>query len=404
MSFFSQISYANSTSLDAFARVRTAEGITIFDHQNEYDASPLLFEDILNGGSATHVPEESSVRLSTGAGTSGNFAYRQSREYFRYQPGHSRITLQTALMGALKANVRQRVGHFDVDNGHFFEQDGTNLKVVQRSKASGVVVDTAVNQSAWNVDKLNGTGPSGVTIDTSKTQIFFVDLQWLGVGRVRMGVYIAGFPVVCHQFNNSNTMTTVFMTTANLPVRYEVENTGAATGATTLDQICVSVVSEGGFDPTRGVPVAVANNTAPSVNARRAVLSIRPRATFNSIVTRSKIIVDEFEAITGAKDAFYEIVYNPTFTGTPVWTNADTTRSSVEYSIHADAAAGAFTDGLVIENGFFSGKSAETGEILQRLPLVLDHAGANPLALSLVCTGIGGATTISGTLSWLELY
>ena len=68
-------------------------------------------------------------------------------------------------------------------------------------------------------------------------------MQWLGVGRVRVGFNINGVIYYAHYFNNANNLGSVYMSTPNLPVRYEVSSTG---GSVTLDQICCTVQSEGG--------------------------------------------------------------------------------------------------------------------------------------------------------------
>ena len=175
----------------------------------------------------THSPNDSGVILS-GTTASGSTSIRQTFEYYRYQPGRSQQVLMTGVMGAKKTNVRQRIGLFDANNGLFFEQDGTNLKVVRRTKTSGVVVDNAVFQSAWNIDHLDGAGKSGILLDMSKAQIFVIDFEWLGVGRVRFGFNINGITYYCHQIFNANNLTTVYMQTANLPLRYELQNTAAS--------------------------------------------------------------------------------------------------------------------------------------------------------------------------------
>jgi hypothetical protein len=153
-------------------------------------------------------------------------------------------------MNAQTENLKQKVGLFDANNGIFFQDTGTGYQIVRRTYTSGAAVDTEVNQSAWNGDKLDGTGASGFDLDVSTSNILFIDIEWLGVGSVRVGFVINGQLITAHTFNNANSLTTVYMQTANLPIRYEIERTGTLAAATyTLQQICSSCISEGGYSP-----------------------------------------------------------------------------------------------------------------------------------------------------------
>jgi hypothetical protein len=406
-----KITAADSPTIDAFCRIRTSNPFTVYDNVNHYGTNTLAWENILNGGLVTHLPNESSIQMTTNAVTSGNYAYRQSRFYTPYQPGKSQEVLITGLLGSIKENVRQRVGLFDIENGLFFEQDGTDLKVVRRTFVGGSAADISVKQSLWNIDKMDGTGVSGRTIDMSKVQIFFIDFEWLGVGRVRFGFVIDGIIYYCHQFLNSNTtLTTVYMTTAHLPIRWEVENTGTAASATIVKVICCSVISEGGYETNRGFIYGVGNGiTAVSVTTRRAILSIRPKTTLGTVKVRTPILPIETEIITKTNDIYYELVYNPSFT-TPAgltWTS-NGTESVVEYCIHADALLGAFTNGSVIHAGYvIAGSGSQRGQsvedITTYLQLSLDAAGANPTAFSLVATSFTGTAVVNGSICWKEL-
>ena len=402
----------DSPSQTAFGNLRAAEPTTIFDSQNQYNKSPFFWEDVLTGGgSTTHLPNESTVRMDVTA-SSGDKVVRQTHSYHRYQPGKSQLLYITCVSGVIKANTRQRWGYFDASNGVFFEQDGTNLKVVERTFTGGSASDAnAVNQSAWNLDKLNGTGPSGITIDNTKAQIFVFDLQWLGVGRVRMGIISGtGQIIYCHEFRNANALTTVYMTTANLPIRFELENTGASASGTSLRQICASVQSEGGFEVDRGIAFCAAQPASVNVTTRRPILSIRPRLTFNSIATRAVQIARMVASIYDQNnDSYYEILYGGlpsriALTGAS-WVNVDTNSSAVEYDITASAISG----GTLLHSGFATtgagSQSAVVNEILpERLALTLDVAGTTQDILSVVVTSMNATAHNAATLCWMEIY
>lgn len=413
MSYFptTSVTLANGPNIDAFARLRVSNPETLFDSQNQYSAATLRYEvsSSLNG-SGSFLPNESSFQLSV-PGTSGSSVIRQSRGYFRYQPGKSHLVILTGVMGALTPGVRQRIGYFDFNNGVFFEQDGNNLKVAQRSYTSGTPVDTYVSQSLWNLDKLNGSGSSGILLDTTKANIYFTDLEWLGVGRVRMGVFSnTGQPVYCHEFRNANSLTTPYMTTANLPVRFEITNT-AATGVTSsMKHVCTAVISEGGTSEIGPYLGSVTSSLAGvAVTTRRALISIRPKQTLNGVTVRSIIIPTDYAVSAITNSSIIEFVYSASFSGTPVWVSAGPD-STVEYCLHADGAAGAFSGGYSFSTGMVLGATGTAGRyttsdlVENRFPIVLDMNGNNPIPLSLVATSFTGTSTIVSTLNWKEIY
>jgi hypothetical protein len=227
--------------------LRVSPPVTLFDSQNRYAKSADFDEALSGSATVTYSADESSVLLNV-TSASGDKVIRETRRVFAYQPGKSLLVMNTFVMPTAHANLRCRVGYYGVNNGVFFERAGTALRMVRRTYTSGSVVDNVVAQADWNGDKLDGTGSSGLTIDTTKSQIFWQDFEWLGVGSVRTGFVINGKFIVCHTFNHANILALVYMTTAILPIRYEIENTGATDGSRTMKQICSTVISEGGYE------------------------------------------------------------------------------------------------------------------------------------------------------------
>ena len=236
-------------NLDAFGRLRVSNPLTIFDSKNIMSKNNLFDESTANGGTVTYTSNKSTVNLNV-TEAAGSTTIRQSKRVMSYQPGKSLLIFNTFVMNAQTENLKQKVGLFDANNGIFFQDTGTGYQIVRRTYTSGAAVDTEVNQSAWNGDKLNGTGASGFTLNAATSNILFIDIEWLGVGSVRVGFVINGQLITAHTFNNANSLTTVYMQTANLPIRYEIERTGTLTAGTyTLQQICSSCISEGGYSP-----------------------------------------------------------------------------------------------------------------------------------------------------------
>lgn len=403
MSFIQGINWSSKS--DAFSRLRvSAPPLTLVDNAQIYDNSPLSWETSTNGtgASATYQSARSSTSLVSGT-ANGGYAIYQS-PYVRYQPGKSQFIVITAVLGAAVTNSTKRVGYFDDNNGIFFQLSSSGLAVVSRSSVSGGVVDTSVLQSAWNLDKLDGTGASGITLDTNKAQIFVIDLQWLGVGRVRCGFSLNGQIVYAHEFLNANSVTSVYMQSANLPVRYESRNSAASAGAT-LEAICASVLSEGGAENDRGY-IFTADNSINTVTAAsgtlKPILSIRPALTFASKTNRVVFEILNVSLYVQTNPVRWALVWRPATIATPSWTAVP--NSAVE----KDVASTSYTGGYEIASGYTAVSATAKADVIQsdilsRLPFGLNIAGSTASVLTLVAAGIGGNAPCLGAFSWREL-
>jgi hypothetical protein len=321
------------TALDAFGRIRVSQPFTLFDSSHRY-ADNGQFDTATSGtASTTHSADTSTVSLNVDTG-SGDQIIRETKRVFSYQPGKSLLIMNTFVMNAAKTGLRQRVGFFGANNGIFLEQDGTTVNLVKRSYITGSVVDTKVAQSSWNGDKLNGTGESGLTLDLTKAQIFWIDIEWLGVGSVRCGFIIDGKYYVAHTFHHANSVADVYMTTATLPIRYEITNTAATASSSTLKQICSTVLSEGGYEK-KVAPLVARMTDVTSVGT-----SFEPLVTLRlaSDRTDAVVLLNKYSATT-VGNATYEIalIGNATLTGA----NFDTTTfDSVDFDVSATALSG----------------------------------------------------------------
>ena len=92
---------------------------------------------------------------------------------------------------------------------------------------ANLIVDKKVKQRDFNLDRLDGTGPSGYDIDIAKMQMIGIQYSWYGAGFIDFMLRGAdGNFVFAHRMRNSNVNTEAFMRSGNLPVRYEVANEG----------------------------------------------------------------------------------------------------------------------------------------------------------------------------------
>lgn len=325
------------TNTDAFGRLRVSQPYTLFDSQQRYAADNQFDTSTVNGASTSFLSNESSVLMSVDS-TTNSEAVRQSFRSMSYQPGKGLLVLATFAMNTPTANIRQRVGYFNTQNGVFFQANGTTLSMVMRSDSlptPGTPSDIrTVNQADWNGDKLDGTGASGYTLDPSKTQIFWCDFEWLGVGSVRTGFVINGQYIVCHTFNNANEIGSVYMTTAILPVRYEIKNLSNAVTAS-MKQICSTVISEGGYEQTSIENVARRTATLTGIGTTFVPL-VSIRLASDSL---GAVVLPKQVRVLPVANGEYEValIRNATLTGASYDT---TTFKSVDFDITATAMSG----------------------------------------------------------------
>lgn len=406
MSFIRDVGFNNDNTVDAFGRARTSEAAALAGASFIYDMRPLRWNTSTSGGgTVAKTANESSVTLSVGT-VNADTAIFQSKKYIHYQPGSSQLVQMTGILGAAKANVQSEIGYNDAKDGVFFRQ-ANGASVVVRSNTSGSVVDTVVAQASWNVDHMDGTGPSGLTIDFSKSQIFVIDFQWLATGRVRFGFNNNGITYYCHVFMFSNSLTSPYSNRGNLPLRYRITNTGTAGSGTTVKAICCSVHSEGLQINIEGLPFTANNGTSLiTVTTRRPILSIQVAATFASQTNREQVIMDllEFAIISGT--LFWEVVLNGTLGGGGTSFSAvDATNSGV----NKDVGSTTITGGTVLASGYVSGNTDTSRGIRDFLGLSELNTLGNSLdgttgdILSIVGTAITGSLSASAVMNWHEV-
>ena len=397
----------NGTNVDAFGRVRVSQPYTLFDSQNRYAADNQFEVSTTGTGTSSFLSNEATVKLEvTGAGVGS--VIRQTYRSFPYQPGKGLLILTTFVMdSSTSANLTQQVGYYNTQNGVFFKRTGSTNSFVLRSNSTptpGTPSDTRiVNQSSWNGDKLDGTGDSGFTLDTTKAQILWMDFEWLGVGSVRCGFIIDGQYIVCHTFTNANEISSVYMTTAILPLRYEIVTTTAAVAAS-MKTICCSVVSEGGFEQTSIDHVARRTTVLGTIGTTfLPVVSIR----LASGRTGAVVIPNRVQILpTTSQNYEIALVKNPTLTGA-TWASTVPSNSNVEF----DVAATAMTGGTIAQTNFLASNTAGgTGSTSFANAYNFDlQLGATIAGVSDIYTvgirTVSGATTgdAVGSLSFFDL-
>jgi len=393
---------------DLFGRLKVSQPFTIFDSSHRYSQDGDFSDAILGVGSTVGIiTSQSTATLQVGT-ASGCSVIRESKRVFSYQPGKALQILQTFVFNPAKENLVQRAGYASSENGVMLELDGSQINIIKRTAISGVGTTIKVPQSEWNVDTLDGTGistsnPSGINLDLTKAQILFSEYEWLGVGSVRVGFAIDGKFIVAHQFNHANKLDSVYMTTASLPIRYEIFNAGITTSSSTMKQICASVQSNGGYEKRTSLEVA-RRTTSVTVSSS----SFIPMASIRLANGREDSIVIPYE-ISVLPDSQSASSYEVALIKNATLTNPSfATTSTLTPNIEVDFSASALTGGTIIRNDYVTSANKSTPPLNVRDDYNWDmQLGRTQSKVSDIYTlairAISGSGTAIGSLSFYDL-
>ena len=404
VSFFNAES---ETVLDAFGRIRVSNPLTMLDSSHRYGDNGLWVTASGQNGSKVFNANQGLIELNT-TNASGSFVKRETTKVFAYQSGKSLLVMNSFVMSAPKINLRQRIGYFSDQNGLFIELNGTETPtLVRRSIVSGSIQDLKIPQSEWNGDKLDGTGPSKISLDLTKAQILWTDIEWLGVGTVRMGFVVNGKFIICHSFHHANLTDSTYITTASLPVRYEIENMGATSGNSILKQICSTVMSEGGYElrgAQREIDLPVASPRDCTVaNTFYPVISIKLKSSkLDAIAVLSAITAVGI----GNNGVFnWKLIANGVTSGGS-WIESSPD-STVEYNISGSSfnSSGA----KVLGGGYFVSTTQSTSPIylmgtdLFKFQLERNGLSSTPYELTLIVASKTAGDDVYASMDWEEV-
>lgn len=386
---------------DAFGRQRVSNPEMVFNSKQIFDNQPLYWDDIQESGSgttSTHSVNTASTTLGVALNTAGKRT-RQTYMRFNYQASKSQLIFIT---GVLKASgggtgIITRMGYFDDNNGLFLECNAGAINLVRRTYTSGTVYDDTIPQSSWNLDKMDGSGPSKINLDFSKTQIFTMDFEWLGVGRVRYGFNIEGITYYVHELSAANSMTTVYMSTPNLPLRYQIINDGAG-AASTINCICSAVISEGGREEVATNSYASTGKTAITAtkNFTNAILAVRLKTGYLG----ATIDVLDLSLLTTSNDNYeWELYMNPS--GINSFTYSGINNSALEYAIAPNETH--ISGGFIVAGGYAQAKTDIQAASLKSLLKLGSSITGKKDVLVLSCQPLGVSdATVYGAVNYRE--
>ena len=397
---------------DSFGRLRVSEPFTLFDSSHRYRDNGLWSTYTSGTASATFNASQGLMDLTIGTANNDEII-RETTKVFSYQPGKSLLVMNTFVMSPAKTNLRQRVGYYGDDNGLYVELYGNALSLVERSLVTGVVTEIPVAQADWNGDKLDGTGPSGITLDITKAQIFWMDIEWLGLGTVRLGFIINGQFILCHSFHHANLITSTYITTASLPLRYEIKNVGATSSSSNLKQVCSTVLSEGGYE-LRGAQQAVGTAVTSPFRLTTAgtfypvvTLRLKSSASTPPVDRTDAVVIITALSLLGKTtgDTYNWQVRNASISSGGTWVSAGAD-SAVEYNLTATTLT---TAGRTMASGYFS-TTQQTGggiDILKEALFAnqLERNGilGTAFEFSVVCAANNNNSDLFASIDWEEV-
>jgi hypothetical protein len=387
-------------SLDAFGGVRVSPPYTLFDMSNKYGIDPEVTTSGSASATVTADPANSAFDLTVTA-ASGSYARARTNTWFKYQAGRGQRILQTVVHPDTgKSNQIRRWGYFDDNDGLFWQVSGTNFGFVRRTSTSGAPVETFISQSAFNVDKVDGTGQSGLNLDITKGNIYEMQFQWLGVGNVEL--YVNGIPV--HVIRNPNTLSNPYIKTAVLPCSWEVQNMAAST-ASSMKAICANVTSEGGNDPPEiSFGVRASSSVGSGIANEAPLIAIRQAQTVGGIDNRIISLPRMLNMATTTKAAFFRVIANPTTITGGTWVSADSLSA-----MEVNSGSTGWTGGSTILASYLAGTPSQ-----QEIDLTeLFHVNARKLrrdaftgeanVFLVVGYGDGGSSTVVSSVTWEEI-
>lgn len=385
-----------SASYDSYGRLRVTDPAVQYDARFINDLNPLTTAtDTASGGTITRNTNTSSAELNVTT-TDGSKALLQSKEYHHYVPGRTVQFYLAALFSSNSADRTQRLGAFSDDDGLFFEYEDSTLYVVTRTSVSGSPVDTRVAQSSWNIDPMDGTGPSGINLDPEKIQTYICQYQWHGTGTRTWGLAIENRIYYVHQEQTANVGGDPWSTSGDVPIRAEVINTATAANSATLKLQSMAVLTEGAeFSAIQSHAISASSERSIGDTTFEPLISVRLKSDY----TRATLQIEKAPVISTSNDPIeVRILLNPTLTGAS-WTSAGT-NAIFEYDEDATAVSG----GEILDLFYLTEEGTNEASLTNTLLKVLaDYSGTRDI-LTVAVKSVDTNASVTGGVVMREIF
>ena len=290
------------------------------------------------------------------------------------------------------ANSTQIIGVGDSVDGFFFGYNGAAFGVLRRQNGT----DNWIPQTTWNVDKFNGTGLSGVTLDPTKGNVYSIEYQWLGFGAISFFIEnpATGFPTLVHiiQYANANIIPSIFNPT--LPVIAQVINTTNASNLALSTSSAMGMV-EGNADTNTLVTVNSFSNSKVVTATETSVFTLRNNATFQGKTNRVRVQFSFFSVNSTSNLSIVRLTVNATLGGTPTFINISPTTSVMAADIAGTTVTGGSRKLTIVV-----GTSGDAQLSINDQDLEIGPGDTLTVSAS---SGAGNAT-VTAAITWDELW
>jgi hypothetical protein len=390
----------------AFAEQISAQLYPQWQQSFEYTVDNTDLNENIISGSASVTQANALAVISTGT-TTGSESRLKSTHHARYRAGLGGVARLSAKYTTPVAGTFQYAGLVDEHgavaefvNGYAVGFNGATATVARFQ--NDVLFE--VTQANWD-DPLDGTGESGITMDFTKLNVFYIQFQYLGAGPIYFWTEDpdTGVPFRFHTIKYGNTNTTPSTYNPNYHMTFYADN-----GATTSDMI-VSTASYGYFIEGQTELIEVHQPQFSSeqlskaaVTTETAIFTIRNKATYptaspkvNYIDILLEHISASLEVAAAANIGQVRLIKNATLGGTPAYADINATNSVVEI----DVAGTTVTGGRTLFVLDLAGKNA--ANLADVLPYkFIVHPGETITAAGTSAS----AATIKSLLLWKELF
>ncbi len=352
--------YEGNPQLDAFGKLRVTGATLLGEYVFSSGILPTQFANIVRNGGTVSWDANTRAVLLTNTTANDSHTSHTSHTYHHYFPGSSQLYIATVALGDNGKNGLMREwGMFDDKNGFYFMQEDGDMGVGIRSNVTGSVQSVFIPQDEWNVDKADGTGRSQMILDVTKDNIYWIDVQWLGAGRVRFGTYYNGQRVVLHEYYHGNNFAYPLTAMGSLPVCVHQMNMTATGSSSEMRAWCMAVWTESTLDVRNSASTAL-QSFSRTVSANDTYVymgTLSPRENLpngqpnRSLYWPTEIEASGWDTVTGAPAIFELEIYAEPIISNFSWQNV-AGGSTVEY----DTAGTFVASGVPVSQRFIQGR------------------------------------------------
>lgn len=402
LGILSNVVEIGGASVSAFGTLETAELTPAIQLDFVYGINTQTGASASSGSGATVDTSSARLRLQCGTASNGSAQFN-SRRAIRYRAGQGTTARFTAAFAAGTLNNTQIVGVGTATNGYFFGYDPATgaFGILHRNAGS----DNWIAQTAWNGDKLDGTGPSAVTLAPGNGNVYQIKYPFLGYGTIKFYVESPmGSWILVHTIAYPNTTASLQLSNPALFFYAQTVNTGNTSNLTTyVGSVGIFVSGPRSFI---GTPKWAYDNGKSGVTAETNIFSLKAATTYNGVTNRGIMRLTSISAVlyaaSGNSWGTLRLRIGASLGGSPSWATINGTSADSGVTI---------TAGNSMVSADVAGTTASGGTLLWNMALGqgMIEVDLTPYELFLAPTEIltvGGfasaSSTIAAALNWNE--